>query len=616
MQKEFWAQIHSITSVAKNTFQVTFSLEAAEIHFIPGQYIWLILPELHYPDPRGSRRAFSIISPAEQKSQISIMYRCSASGYKRTLMELKPGTKVRIAGPFGSSYIIHKPTKKDLVLIAGGVGIAPFLSIVRSSETYKNLSLVYVNSHVEKAAFAEELEVLCGQKKYKFKEAFGSFTGTVLQSMGELTEKQFLICGPEGFVNAVYEYLSKKKVKTDQLQFEEFYPFPRENLTEEDFVLKPGERNIMLQAVHDSKNHVIVTDANGRIIFANNAAQMNTGYSFEEMRGNTPRLWGGVMTSDFYHNFWKKKHEKKGFDGEIINRKKNGVLYYVLAHISPITSQKGNIIGYIGTEEDITKEKQMDKAKTEFISLASHQLRTPLSTINWYCELLLEGDAGKLTPDQQKFVHEAYRGSQRMAQLVNALLNVTRLESGSYKVEPEEIDIVKLTRSVLHESKPLIDEKNLHVHLEKADVPPLMLDPNLMLIILENLITNSIKYTLPHGKVTIYIKKIKKGIKIDSVSVKRDSLLIQVTDTGMGIPANEQSQIFDKLYRATNVRQANTDGTGLGLYLTKLLIEQSHGKVWFHSQEEKGTTFYVLLPLSGMIKKEGKKKLEWNIEHS
>jgi signal transduction histidine kinase len=115
-----------------------------------------------------------------------------------------------------------------------------------------------------------------------------------------------------------------------------------------------------------------------------------------------------------------KKTRSRGFDGEIINRRKNGQIYYVLAHITPIKSEMGAIVGYIGTEEDITKEKEIDRAKTEFISLASHQLRTPLSTINWYCEMLLAGDAGEITDEQRNFVQQAYDGSQRMSKLVNA----------------------------------------------------------------------------------------------------------------------------------------------------------------------------------------------------
>ena len=216
----------------------------------------------------------------------------------------------------------------------------------------------------------------------------------------------------------------------------------------------------------------------------------------------------------------------------------------------------------------------------------------------------------KIAREQKKFVEEAYFGSQRMSKLVSALLNVSRIETGTYMINPENVDIVKLTRSVLDESKPLIDEKELTILLDKEDIPLIMLDPNLTTIIIQNLLTNSIKYTGSGGKITIYIKPVKKGDLIHNEVLKHDCLLIQVEDNGIGIPASQMGQIFQKLFRADNVRLSSTDGTGLGLYMVKSLIEHSQGKIWFNSIEGKGSTFYVLLPLSGMPHKSGAKKLE------
>ncbi len=612
MNNEFWAQVKDITSIAKGTFQVTFSYDEGSLKHAAGQYIWVMLPRLSYPDLKGEMRAFSITSSISNTDSFTIQFRNSDSGYKKTLLSLPNGSKVKIIGPFGSSYVPSKKYKK-VVLIAGGVGIAPFLSILRSLEQTDidiQYTLIYVNSSPELGVFNEELTNITSLHNFPFINYIGSINETLFPTTLNYEEDIFFICGPKGMVDEVYKILTSKGVSFEHMRFEQHYPSTADNLTEQDFIQKPEDRNIMLQAVQASKNHVIITDTNGQIVFANKKAQENTGFTFDEMKGNTPRLWGGLMTMEFYNSFWHKKHEKVGFDGEIKNRRKNGEIYYVLAHISPINNDKNEVIGYIGTEEDITKEKQIDQAKTEFISLASHQLRTPLSTINWYCEMLLSGDAGQISDEQKRFVQEAYGGSQRMSKLVNALLNVSRIESGTYMVDPQNVNIIKLTRSILDESKPQIDEKKLTVTLENEDIPEIMLDPSLMTIILQNLLTNSVKYTPIGGKITVFLKQIRTGELLDNKPVTQDNLLIQVEDNGIGIPTSQRNQIFQKLFRADNVRRSNTDGTGLGLYLIKSLIEHSSGRIWFISEEGKGTSFFVSLPISGMIKKEGIKKLE------
>lgn len=258
-----------------------------------------------------------------------------------------------------------------------------------------------------------------------------------------------------------------------------------------------------------------------------------------------------------------------------------------------------NIIAAIDVFRDISKERQIDQAKTEFVSLASHQLRTPLSAINWYAEMLLAGDVGKLTADQKKYLQEIYNGNQRMVDLVNALLDVSRIELGTFAIEPIPTDIKKITQSLISEMQKQIKKKNLKIS-ESYDskISKINVDPKLMRIILQNIISNAVKYTPEKGKVAVILTR------------KEPNVLIKVTDTGFGIPKAQQPHIFEKLFRADNVREKDTEGTGLGLYLVKSIVDQSGGKVWFESAENKGTTFFVQLPLSGMKKKEGTKALE------
>lgn len=277
---------------------------------------------------------------------------------------------------------------------------------------------------------------------------------------------------------------------------------------------------------------------------------------------------------------------------------KNKIKVPVAITVSPIILDN-KIIGAVEIFRDTTKEKEVDKAKTEFVSLASHQLRTPLTAISWYTEMILNGDVGLITPDQKKYLEKIYQGDQRMVALVNTLLNVSRLETGSFKIEPQATDIILLARSVLDEQKPRVEIKKLTITENFGhDIPILSTDPKLLRIVFQNLISNSITYTPPRGKIEF------------AISLNKEEILIKISDTGFGIPKNQQSQIFNKLFRCDNAREQDANGSGLGLYIVKSIVDNFGGKIWFDSEINQGTIFYVALPLKGTVKKEGTKTLE------
>lgn len=353
-------------------------------------------------------------------------------------------------------------------------------------------------------------------------------------------------------------------------------------------------------AVDNTSDHIIIADSEGAIIYANKAAEKITGYKFEEMKGNTPRLWGGQMPLEFYKEMWKTiKYDKHSFIGEVTNKRKSGELYKAVMSISPILDNSGKLLYFVGIERDITKEKNIDKAKTEFVSLASHQLRTPISAINWYTEMLIDQDVGKLNKKQKDYLEEIYHSSKRMSVLVGALLNVSRIEMGTFAIEPKPNDIVKISKSVIKEVSHDAKKRNQKISESyDKDMGLIDLDENLVRIVIQNLITNSIKYTANGGKINISIHK------------NNNELLITVEDNGYGIPESQKDRIFEKFFRADNIREVETDGTGLGLYMVKQIVEKSGGKIWFESQEGKGTSFYVSIPLSGMLKKQGTKSID------
>lgn len=265
-----------------------------------------------------------------------------------------------------------------------------------------------------------------------------------------------------------------------------------------------------------------------------------------------------------------------------------------------ITPEDNELIGYVFLLEDITEAKLIDRAKSEFVSLASHQLRTPLSSINWYTEMLASGEAGVLNEEQKDYVEEVSNASRRMSDMVGMLLNVSRIELGTFIIEPVPTNICGLLADQYEQFKLLMDQKGMQAEIlcNPKDIV-VNIDPMIMSIAIQNLISNAIKYTPEKGRIKMEVYK----------DAKDNAVHISVSDNGYGISATQQAKIFTKLFRADNIKTKDTEGNGLGLYMVKTMLNQAGCTISFTSKEDQGTTFVISVPSSGMRKKAGTKFL-------
>lgn len=235
---------------------------------------------------------------------------------------------------------------------------------------------------------------------------------------------------------------------------------------------------------------------------------------------------------------------------------------------------------------DVTRERAIERLKSEFVSLAAHQLRTPLSSIKWALKVILEGDVGPISKEQREILRKTYASNERMIRLVNQLLELTRIEEGRYLRNMVKISMESLVESVMESLCPEAEIKNLEFNFVKPKevLPQVRIDIEQMRLVVENIIENAIQYTLPGGKVLVSLKYDQKGIQLSC------------EDTGIGVPLSQQNRLFERFFRAKNAIRLETEGSGLGLYISKNIVEAHGGKMWFESQENKGSVFYIWLP--------------------
>jgi PAS domain S-box-containing protein len=273
-------------------------------------------------------------------------------------------------------------------------------------------------------------------------------------------------------------------------------------------------------------------------------------------------------------------------DEEVRIKRSDGTTRWVLLSLFTFNDEKNAEQHGFLTLVDITRQKDIDKAKSEFVSLASHQLRTPLTAMKWSLELLFEKSKDEISEGEMKYLSKIGSNLERMGLLINDFLSVSKFELGTYSVELAPVNFSEVVDELIDENDHRMKEHE--VTIEKRfdqNATSITSDPQLLRMIIGNLLTNAIKYSHKGGTVVITAEK------------EEHKFMIAVADSGMGIPLEDQEMLFTKMFRARNARRDVPEGTGLGLYIVDSAVRTLGGKISFDSAENKGTTFKVELPV-------------------
>jgi PAS domain S-box-containing protein len=360
---------------------------------------------------------------------------------------------------------------------------------------------------------------------------------------------------------------------------------------------KVADRTRSLQATLKRLQHMIgrlpmaalVADENGIILEVNDALceMFGVGRSPAEMIGRKGEefaeiLLKNIANSEEYEREISSMREAKGPKLNTEIRLKDGRL--ILRDFIPIADE-GTTYGVLILYRDVTQERRVDATKSEFMSLASHQLRTPLTAVRWSLGRLEKSFAERATSFEKRLLEEGRKGAARMTETIDTMLQISRIESGTVQMSAIEIDLAAFMKEAFN---PLAADAKLKHQDVRIDCPErlrIKTDANFLKEILSNLFSNAVKYTPPKGVIRIKAESAHGSVRID------------VSDTGYGIPEHQQSKIFRKFFRGDNVVTRDTEGTGLGLYLVSLMTQLLQGTISFKSKEGEGTTFTLVLPL-------------------
>ena len=365
---------------------------------------------------------------------------------------------------------------------------------------------------------------------------------------------------------------------------------------------KIAERRItqLLRAIEQSPTAKIITDIKGNIEYVNPKFEEISGYTLKEVIGKNPRfLKSGEMKAEEYKILWETISKGKLWIGDIHNRKKNGELYWVSTSICPVKLENGTIINYVCNQEDITEKKKFltelevakklaedaSKMKTHLLENLSHEFRTPLNGILGFSDIIeTESDVDDIK-DMARGIHQS---GKRLLDTLTAILDLSQLGAEEQSISLASHNALSLIKPVIEEYLPLAERKGLKIHLKFNEFSAEVIgDERLLTKMFSYVIDNAIKFTFK-GKIIIEVSLVEK----------RDSNFIRfdITDTGIGIRKEDYSMIFEEFRQASEGLGRAFEGTGIGLYLAKKMVEYLKGEITVKSSFGVGSTFSIIIP--------------------
>ena len=362
------------------------------------------------------------------------------------------------------------------------------------------------------------------------------------------------------------------------------------------------EKAYIENLVDNAGDAIISTDVEDRILTWNHGAEVIFGYSKEETVGQSLT----ILLPSHRAGELKEIRDKVRLTGVIRNLevrriRKDGIIIEASLAVSPIRDKDDNVIGFLHLARDVTEKKryeqrlkELDRMKSAFVSNVSHELRTPLTAIKASADNMLDRLIGDLNGKQVGYLTRIKSNSDRLARLINDLLDLSTIEAGKIDLRPTKLSLVTLVKEAAESLRPVAAEKLINLTVMSAD-PGIIAwaDRDKVIQVLMNLIGNALKFTPAGGKVTIAVTKNSAAW-----------MQISVTDTGPGIPAEEVNKVFGRFYQIGQAGTQKTQGTGLGLAISKALVEMHGGKIWVESAAGKGSTFSFTLPAEQPFQRE------------
>jgi PAS domain S-box-containing protein len=330
---------------------------------------------------------------------------------------------------------------------------------------------------------------------------------------------------------------------------------------------------------------IIFTDASGTVEYINQAMERLTGYTAGEALRQNPRLWKSGQTSPaLYHELWDTIKRGRIWQGELVNRRKDGHLYDAALTVAPLYDADGRLAGFVGVQHDITQRKELDRLKDEFVSNVSHELRTPIANVKLYLSLLTRGKPER----HDEYLQTLRRESARLETLIENLLDLSRLDLDTTKVVLEPVDLNQLTAQLITDRTALATSRQHTIDYQTDERRLLALaDPAALSQVFTNLLTNAINYTPPNGLITVSVaRREHAGQTWATIAVK---------DTGPGISPADLPHLFQRFYRGEAGRKSGAPGTGLGLAISDKIVDRLGGQLTVYSQPGHGATFTVWL---------------------